>query len=77
MTVFDGIAARIVETPRLAVNILERTADDPATPAEQTSGPSDIGRRGPVRLAITAAREENSSIMTVTGIVARPAPSGL
>ena len=27
--------------------------------------------------AITAAREENSSIMTVTGIVARPAPSGL
>ncbi len=36
MTVFHGIAARIVETPRLAVNILERTADDPATPAEQT-----------------------------------------
>lgn len=36
MTVFDGIAARIIETPNLAVNILERTADDPATPAEQT-----------------------------------------
>ncbi|QAY60386.1 alpha/beta hydrolase [Microbacterium protaetiae] len=36
MTVFDGIAARIVETPNLAVNILERTADGPATPAAQT-----------------------------------------
>ncbi|WEG09613.1 alpha/beta hydrolase [Microbacterium horticulturae] len=36
MTVFDGIAARIIETPRLAVNVLERTADDPKTPAEQT-----------------------------------------
>ncbi|WP_029144734.1 alpha/beta fold hydrolase [Microbacterium luticocti] len=36
MTVFDGIAARIVSTSRLRVNILERTADDPATPAERT-----------------------------------------
>jgi pimeloyl-ACP methyl ester carboxylesterase len=36
MTVFDGIAARIIDTPRLAVNILERSTDDPKTPAEQT-----------------------------------------
>ncbi|WP_435526205.1 alpha/beta fold hydrolase [Microbacterium elymi] len=36
MTVFDGIAARIVETPRLGVNILERTADDRGTPSERT-----------------------------------------
>nr|WP_274637199.1 alpha/beta hydrolase [Microbacterium bovistercoris] len=36
MTVFDGIAARIVETPRLGVNILERTADDRDTPSERT-----------------------------------------
>lgn len=32
----DGLTARLVETPRLSVNILERTGDDPATPAEQT-----------------------------------------
>jgi len=36
MTLFDGIAARTVETPRLAVNILEREGDDPATPPERT-----------------------------------------
>ena len=36
MTLFDGIAARIVETPRLAVNVLERVGDDPATPPERT-----------------------------------------
>ena len=36
MTLFDGITARIVETPRLAVNILEREGDDPATPPERT-----------------------------------------
>ena len=36
MTVFDGIVARIVETSRLAVNILERSADDPRTPDERT-----------------------------------------
>ena len=36
MTLFDGITARIVETPRLAVNILERTGDDPATPPDRT-----------------------------------------
>lgn len=36
MTLFDGIAERIIETPRLNVNILERTADDPSTPADRT-----------------------------------------
>ncbi|MET0297750.1 MAG: alpha/beta hydrolase [Microbacterium sp.] len=36
MTLFDGITSRIVETPDLNVNILERTTDDPATPPEQT-----------------------------------------
>ncbi|MET0812702.1 MAG: alpha/beta hydrolase [Microbacterium sp.] len=36
MTLFDGITARIVETPRLAVGILERDGDDPATPPERT-----------------------------------------
>ena len=36
MTLFDGIAARIVETPGLSVNVLERTADDPATPPDRT-----------------------------------------
>ncbi|MDY0908719.1 alpha/beta hydrolase [Microbacterium sp. CFBP9034] len=36
MTLFEGITQRIVETPRLSVNILERTGDDPATPSERT-----------------------------------------
>jgi pimeloyl-ACP methyl ester carboxylesterase len=36
MTLFDGITARIVETPRLSVSILERAGDDPATPPERT-----------------------------------------
>lgn len=36
MTLFDGITARLVETPRLAVNVLERDGDDPATAPEQT-----------------------------------------
>ncbi|GAA5202564.1 alpha/beta hydrolase [Microbacterium jejuense] len=36
MTLFDGITARTVETPRLTVNVLERAGDDPATPAERT-----------------------------------------
>jgi len=36
MTLFDGITSRIVETPRLSVNILERVGDDPATPPERT-----------------------------------------
>ena len=36
MTLFDGITARIIETPRLAVGILERAGDDPATSPEQT-----------------------------------------
>ena len=36
MTLFDGIAARSVETPGLTVNVLERTGDDPATPPDRT-----------------------------------------
>lgn len=36
MTLFDGIAARTIQTPRLAANILERVGDDPATPPERT-----------------------------------------
>lgn len=36
MTLFDGITARVIETPRLNVNILERAGDDPSTPAERT-----------------------------------------
>jgi pimeloyl-ACP methyl ester carboxylesterase len=36
MTLFDGITARLIDTPRLAVNILERDADDPATPPDRT-----------------------------------------
>ena len=36
MTLFDGIQARSVETPGLAVNVLERAGDDPATPPERT-----------------------------------------
>jgi pimeloyl-ACP methyl ester carboxylesterase len=32
----DGITARLVETPRLSVNILERNGDDQTTPAERT-----------------------------------------
>lgn len=36
MTLFDGIAERVIETPRLNVNILERVGDSPATPSERT-----------------------------------------
>jgi pimeloyl-ACP methyl ester carboxylesterase len=36
MTLFDGITSRVIETPRLAVNILERDGDDAATPPERT-----------------------------------------
>jgi len=36
MTLFDGISARILDTPRLSVNILERTHDDPNTPPDRT-----------------------------------------
>jgi pimeloyl-ACP methyl ester carboxylesterase len=36
MSLFDGIDSRLVETPRLAVNILERSTDDPETPPERT-----------------------------------------
>jgi pimeloyl-ACP methyl ester carboxylesterase len=36
MTLFDGITARLVDTPRLTVNVLEREGDDPATPPERT-----------------------------------------
>ncbi|MDQ1085071.1 MULTISPECIES: alpha/beta fold hydrolase [Microbacterium] len=36
MTLFDGITARLVETDRLSVNVLERAGDDPATTGEHT-----------------------------------------
>lgn len=36
MTLFDGITSRLIETPRLAVNILERASDDPNTSPDQT-----------------------------------------
>jgi pimeloyl-ACP methyl ester carboxylesterase len=36
MTLFDGITARIIDTPRLSVNVLERAGDDPDTPPERT-----------------------------------------
>lgn len=36
MTLFDGITSRIIDTSRLAVNILERSTDDPATPSDRT-----------------------------------------
>lgn len=36
MTLFDGITSRVIDTDRLAVGILERSGDDPATPAERT-----------------------------------------
>ena len=35
-TRFDGVTARHIETPRLTVNVLERDADDAATPPERT-----------------------------------------
>lgn len=36
MTLFDGISARLVETDRLGVNVLERVGDDPAATPERT-----------------------------------------
>ena len=36
MTLFDGITSRLVETPRLTVNVLERKGDDAARPPEHT-----------------------------------------
>lgn len=36
MTLFDGITARLIETDRLGVNVLERVGDDPSTPPEHT-----------------------------------------
>jgi pimeloyl-ACP methyl ester carboxylesterase len=36
MTLFDGITARLIDTPRLTVNILEREGDDASTPPERT-----------------------------------------
>ena len=36
MPLFDGITERVVETPRLSVNILERVGDDLATPPDRT-----------------------------------------
>lgn len=36
MTLLDGITSRIIDTDRIAVGVLERTGDDPSTPAERT-----------------------------------------
>lgn len=36
MTLLDGITARLIETPRLTVNVLERVGDDPETPPDRT-----------------------------------------
>jgi pimeloyl-ACP methyl ester carboxylesterase len=36
MTLFDGISERLVETPDLMVNIMERDGDDASTPPERT-----------------------------------------
>ncbi|MDT0180538.1 alpha/beta hydrolase [Microbacterium sp. ARD31] len=36
MTLFDGITQRVIDTPRLGVNVLEREGDDTATPPERT-----------------------------------------
>lgn len=36
MTLFDGITSRRIQTARIGVNILERSGDDPATPADRT-----------------------------------------
>lgn len=36
MSLFDGIESRLIDTPRLSVNVLERVGDDPATAAEKT-----------------------------------------
>ena len=35
-SLLDGIAARVIDTARLRVNILERAADDPTAPPERT-----------------------------------------
>lgn len=36
MTLFDGITSRLIETDRLAVNVLERVGDRAETPADHT-----------------------------------------
>ncbi|MFH8248885.1 alpha/beta fold hydrolase [Microbacterium sp. B2969] len=36
MTLLDGITARIIDTSRLSVNVLERAGDDAATPPDRT-----------------------------------------
>lgn len=36
MPLFEGITERVIDTPRLRVNVLERTGDDPETPAART-----------------------------------------
>lgn len=36
MSLFDGITSRLIETPGLAVNVLERVGDDERTPPDRT-----------------------------------------
>ena len=50
--------------------------DSTRTPAAHTSGPSVIGRRGPVCSATTAIRADSSNSRMVTGSVATPDASG-
>jgi hypothetical protein len=45
-------------------------------PAATSSGPRVIGTRGPMRALSRPARDDSSSITSVTGASARPAASG-
>ncbi len=47
-----------------------------STPQAATSGPSDIGSRGPMRAARAPERAESTSMMPVTGSRAVPASNG-
>ncbi len=44
-----------------------------STPAAQTSGPTVIGTRGPMRADSEAARDDNNNKESVTGIPDNPA----
>ena len=46
-------------------------------PAAETSGPTVMGSRGPIRPASAPARAENTSMTAVSGSSAVPAASGL
>ena len=44
-------------------------------PAAMSSGPTVSGRRGPICWASAPARDENTSMIAVTGNIAEPAAS--